>query len=62
MEERIDYCLESVLAQTYQNIEILLIDDGSTDNSGKICDRYSQRDSRITVIHKKTVGFQPPEM
>lgn len=56
VEERIDYCLESVLAQTYQNIEILLIDDGSTDNSGKICDRYSQRDSRITVIHKKNGG------
>lgn len=56
VEERIDYCLESVLAQTYQNIEILLIDDGSTDNSGKICDRYTQRDSRITVIHKKNGG------
>lgn len=56
VEERIDYCLESVLAQTYQNIEILLIDDGSTDDSGKICDRYSQRDSRITVIHKKNGG------
>lgn len=56
VEERIAHCLDSVIAQTYHNIEILLIDDGSTDNSGNICDRYSQKDSRIRVFHKKNGG------
>ena len=56
VEERIAHCLDSVIAQTYHNLEILLIDDGSTDDSGNICDRYSQRDSRIRVFHKKNGG------
>lgn len=49
-------CIESVLKQTYQNLEILLIDDGSTDSSGKICDEYAQKDTRIKVIHKENGG------
>lgn len=49
-------CLDSLVGQTYRNLQILLIDDGSTDSSGIICDEYEQRDARITVIHKKNGG------
>lgn len=44
------------IAQTYQNLEILLVDDGSPDRCGEICDRYAQKDKRIRVIHKKNEG------
>ena len=50
-------CLDSVIHQTLSDIEILLIDDGSTDESGRICDEYSKRDKRIRVIHKKNEGL-----
>lgn len=49
-------CIESVLNQTYQNLEILLIDDGATDRCPEICDEYALKDSRIKVIHKKNGG------
>ena len=49
-------CIESVLLQTYHNFEILLIDDGSTDNSGLICDKYSEKYPAITVFHRKNQG------
>ena len=49
-------CIDSLLRQTYKNLEIILIDDGSTDNSGKICDEYSKKDKRIKVIHKQNGG------
>lgn len=49
-------CLDSVLQQDYSHLEIILIDDGSTDRSGAICDEYAARDSRITVIHQKNAG------
>lgn len=49
-------CLESIVNQTYQNIEILLIDDGSADTSGKICDEYAKKDSRIRVYHQNNKG------
>lgn len=48
--------LDSIISQTWENLEILLIDDGSPDNSGIICDEYAKRDSRIKVIHKKNGG------
>ncbi len=57
VEMYIDRCLKSVLNQTYQEIEIILVDDGSTDNTGMICDRYSTVDERIKVIHKENGGL-----
>jgi len=50
-------CIESIINQTYKNIEIILVDDGSTDDSGKICDEYALKDSRIKVIHKVNGGL-----
>lgn len=55
-EKYIQRCIESVINQTLLNWELLLIDDGSTDNSRKICDKYAQSDKRIRVIHKKNGG------
>lgn len=49
-------CIESVICQSYKNIEIILVDDGSKDDSGKICDEYAKNDSRIKVIHKENNG------
>lgn len=50
-------CIESILEQSYKRIEILLINDGSTDNSGRICDKYAELDDRIKVIHKENGGI-----
>ena len=57
VEKYLRQCIESVIAQTYINIEIILVDDGSPDNCGKICDEYAEKDSRIKVIHKKNEGL-----
>lgn len=55
-ESTICKCLDCILKQTYTDFELLLIDDGSTDQSGKICDFYSQKDTRIKVFHKVNGG------
>lgn len=55
-EEFLDKLIKSLINQTYKNIEIILVDDGSPDNSGKICDKYASADSRIKVVHKDNGG------
>ena len=56
VEKYLEKCLKSLISQSYKNIEIILIDDGSKDNSGRICDEYKRKDSRIKVIHKENAG------
>lgn len=57
VEKYLDRCVKSLIAQTYENIEIILVDDGSTDSCGKKCDEYALLDDRIRVIHKKNGGL-----
>lgn len=56
VEEYLPECLESVINQSYSQLEVICVDDGSTDNSRKICEYYARRDSRITVMHQKNSG------
>lgn len=55
-EKYLHRCIDSILAQTFKDFELLLIDDGSTDRSGKICDEYAAKDERISVFHKQNEG------
>lgn len=57
VEKYLDECMESILSQTYSNLEVILIDDGSTDSSGNMCDNYKALDNRIVVIHKPNGGL-----
>ncbi len=57
VEQYIDQCIKSLINQTYKNIEIILVDDGSPDNCGYICEDYAKKDNRIKVIHKKMGVF-----
>lgn len=57
VEKYLENCVESLIRQTYRNIEIILVNDGSTDSSGKICDDYLGKDDRIKVFHKKNGGL-----
>lgn len=56
VQDYIEHCIKSICEQTYQNLEILLIDDGATDNSGLICDEYAKKDKRIQVFHIENSG------
>lgn len=57
VEEYLPQCIESLINQTCQNIEIILVNDGSPDNSGKICDEYATKDERIKVVHQRNAGL-----
>lgn len=57
VEKYLKKCVVSILNQTYKNLEIILVDDGSPDNSGKICDELKKTDSRIKVIHQENMGL-----
>ena len=57
VEKYLNKCIESIVNQTYKNLEIILVDDGSPDECGKICDNYAQKDMRIKVIHKENGGL-----
>lgn len=57
VEKFFDACIKSILSQSYSNIEIILVDDGSTDSSGALCNEYAKSDSRIRVIHQKNQGL-----
>lgn len=57
IEQYLSQCVESILAQTYKDIEIVLVDDGSPDNCPKICDDWAQKDNRIKTLHKKNGGL-----
>lgn len=62
VEAYIHQCIKSIIEQSYKNLEIILVDDGSKDKSGKICDDYARKDKRIKVIHKKMVDYPIQEM
>lgn len=57
VEQYLERCVESIINQTYKNLEIILVNDGSTDNSGKLCDELAKKDDRIKVIHKENGGL-----
>ena len=57
VEEYLSKCVESILSQTFGDFLLILVDDGSHDNSGRICDWYAQRDKRVYVIHQKNSGL-----
>ena len=57
IEKYISRCIKSIVVQTYDNLQIVLVDDGSSDSSGRICDEYEKKDSRVEVIHQKNQGL-----
>ncbi len=57
VERYLDRCIESIVGQTYKNLEIILVDDGSPDNCGTVCDEWAEKDARIKVFHKENGGL-----
>ena len=62
VEQYLENCINSVLNQSFRNFQLILVDDGSKDSSGGICDRFVQKDSRVKVIHKPNAGVVLQEM
>lgn len=56
VEKYLQECVDSILAQDVEDMEVILVDDGATDGSGKICNEYAEKDKRVTVIHKENGG------
>ena len=56
VEKYLQRCMDSILSQTFRDFEVILVDDGSTDSSPAICDRYAEQDGRVRVFHKKNEG------
>ncbi len=56
-EDYLRYCVDSILQQSYTNLEVILVDDGAKDSSPAICDEYATQDSRVTVIHQENGGI-----
>lgn len=57
VQNYLNECVESIVSQSYKKLEIILVDDGATDNSGVICDEWKEKDNRIIVVHKKNAGL-----
>ena len=57
VEDYLERCIDSILAQTFQNFDLILIDDGSPDRCGEICDNYAKMDNRVVVIHQENGGL-----
>ena len=62
VEDYLEKCVNSIISQTYHNLEIILVDDGSQDKCPEMCDAFVKRDNRIRVIHKKMVDYLMQEM
>ena len=57
VEKYLNRCIKSIITQTYKNLEVILVDDGSPDHCPRICDEWAKKDARIKVIHKKNEGL-----
>lgn len=57
VSQYLDECVKSIVSQTYKNLEIILVDDGSPDECPRMCDEWAKKDGRIKVVHKKMVDF-----
>lgn len=62
IEDYIGRCLDSIISQTYKNLEIIVVDDGSRDHTGEILDNYAKKDRRIKVIHKEMAAYHLQEI